>query len=126
MKLLVQFGIGILFTLLAFTSCAQVATKDICENPKFDKKVASTLSHTVDFFSPKDLAQIKGQSFVLDTREQEEYDISHIPDAHYASYSNFDIDPFLLLPRDTTIVVYCSIGYRSEKDWRAASRSRIY
>ena len=115
MKRLVDFGISILLTLVTFSACAQIPGQQICENPKFDKKVANTLSHTVDFISPKELAKIKGQSFVLDTREQEEYDISHIPNAHQTSYTDFDIQPYLSLPRDTTIVVYCSIGYRSEK-----------
>ena len=115
MKSFISIGWLLSITLLWSTACAQGEAQQICVNPKFDKKVANTLSHTVDFISPAKLAQIKQSAFVLDTREQEEYDISHIPNAHYASYSDFDITPFLSLPRDTTLVVYCSIGYRSEK-----------
>lgn len=115
MKKIIFYSLIIPFLLASVGACAQLPVKEICENPKFDKKVASTLSHTVAFISPKELAKIRDQSFVLDTREEEEYNISHIPGAHYASYSDFDIDPFLSLPRDTTLVVYCSIGYRSEK-----------
>lgn len=99
----------------SLASCAQSTTVQICVNPKFDKKVAQTIRYTVDIISPKQLAEIKKKTYVLDTREKIEYDISHIPGAHFASYSNFELDPLLELPRDTTIVVYCSIGYRSEK-----------
>lgn len=106
--------IGLFLSLSVFT-CAQNSAQQICEDPKFDQKVAKTLSHTVDFISPATLSTTKGNAFIIDTREQEEYDISHIPGAHYASYSDFDIEPYLDLPRDTTVVVYCSIGYRSEK-----------
>ena len=115
MNRLVQYGIALIFVFMTIGSCAQIPGKEICKNPKFDKKVANTLSHTIDFISPIELAKIKSQSYVLDTREQDEYDISHIPNAHQVSYDDFDIEPYLSLPRDTTIVVYCSIGYRSEK-----------
>lgn len=116
MRTIIHIGIGLLLILVTSTSCGgQAQTQQICENPKFDQKVAKTLSHTVDFIAPNQLSKIKAKSFLLDTREQEEYNISHIPNAHFASYSDFDIEPYLGLPRDTTIVVYCSIGYRSEK-----------
>lgn len=104
-----------LFLSLSVFACAQNTAQQICQNPKFDEKVAKTLSHTVDFISPVELANTKSNAFIIDTREKKEYDVSHIPDAHYASYSDFDITPYLDLPRDTTVVVYCSIGYRSEK-----------
>lgn len=116
MKQIIQLALLLFISGLSFSACAQTAAgEQICVNPEFDKKVAKTLSHTVDFISPRDLDSIKDRTFILDTREKEEYTVSHIPKAHYASYSKFDIDQFLDLPRDTTIVVYCSIGYRSEK-----------
>lgn len=110
-----KYLISSFLLLVCISACAQQQGQQICVDPEFDKKIANTISHTVDIISPKQLATIQNQAFILDTREQEEYDVSHIPNAHYASYSKFDIAPFLQLPRDTTIVVYCSIGYRSEK-----------
>jgi len=113
-KLLQTLLVGV-FLAFASLAGAQSTAEQICLNPKFNKKVATTLSHTVDFISPAELSQSKDQSYIIDTRELEEFKISHIPSAHYASYNDFDIEPFLDLPRDTTVVVYCSIGYRSEK-----------
>jgi len=113
-KILQTLLVGFLLA-MATIAGAQTAAEQICQNPKFDKKVATTLSHTVDFISPVELSQTKDNAFIIDTRELEEYKISHIESAHYASYSDFDIEPYLDLPRDTTVVVYCSIGYRSEK-----------
>lgn len=101
--------------LLSGLTNAQVATQQICIDSAFEKKIENTISHTVNVISPAQLAKIKEDVFLLDTREKEEYDVSHIPNAHYSSYKNFDIEPYLAMPRDTTIVVYCSIGYRSEK-----------
>lgn len=114
----ISYLLSILLGLLVLSTnaCGQASSiEQICENPAFNKKVAKTLSHSVEFISPQSLNAIKERTYILDTREQEEYDVSHIPNAHYASYSDFDITPLLNLPRDTTIVVYCSIGYRSEK-----------
>jgi len=52
---------------------------------------------------------------VLDARESKEYEISHIPGALYAGYDNFDTNAWSNKSKNTNIVVYCSIGYRSEK-----------
>jgi rhodanese-related sulfurtransferase len=51
----------------------------------------------------------------LDAREIEEYNISHIPQARYIGYNSFDIKSIKDIPKNKQIIVYCSIGYRSEK-----------
>ena len=55
----------------------------------------------------------KLNTVLLDTREKEEFDTSHIPNAIYAGYYDFSIEQFNALNKDTTVVVYCSVGYRS-------------
>jgi rhodanese-related sulfurtransferase len=57
----------------------------------------------------------KLNTVLLDTREKEEFDTSHIPNAIYAGYYDFSIEQFNALNKDTTIIVYCSVGYRSSK-----------
>jgi len=52
---------------------------------------------------------------VLDAREKEEYDVSHIEEAIYLGYKDPDFSTLNDFDKDTPIVVYCSIGYRSEK-----------
>ena len=54
-------------------------------------------------------------SILLDTREPEEFKVSHIPDAVHTGYYDFSIEDFYHLNKDTTIIVYCSVGYRSSK-----------
>ncbi len=53
----------------------------------------------------------------LDTREKEEFVVSHIKDAHFIGYSDFEISEFTehFPDKDATYVVYCSVGVRSEK-----------
>jgi rhodanese-related sulfurtransferase len=85
-----------------------------CENPKFDKKVASYLSFTVPTISPNDVKN-KKDAVILDAREIEEYNTSHLPNALFIGYNDFQKAVLNNIPKDKPIVVYCSIGYRSEK-----------
>ena len=52
---------------------------------------------------------------LLDTRENEEYEVSHIKDALLVGYDEFDISLIDTVFFDKKIVVYCSVGYRSSK-----------
>ncbi len=52
---------------------------------------------------------------LLDTREREEYEVSHITNARWVGYDDFRLERIHNLPKDTTIVLYCSVGYRSER-----------
>jgi rhodanese-related sulfurtransferase len=66
---------------------------------------------------------------LLDTRARAEYDVSHIPGARWVGYDDFTPERVADLSRDTTVVVYCSVGYRSERigeKLRDAGFSRVY
>ena len=52
---------------------------------------------------------------VLDARSQEEYAVSHLKSAQLIEVNNSDIAVLPEVPLNTSIVVYCSIGYRSAK-----------
>lgn len=52
---------------------------------------------------------------ILDTREKKEYDISHIDGAKQAGFLFFKEKLVEDLPKDQPILVYCSVGYRSER-----------
>ncbi len=50
---------------------------------------------------------------LLDTREKEEFDISHIRGARWAGYDGFSLDSLRDVDKSQPIIVYCSVGYRS-------------
>lgn len=52
---------------------------------------------------------------ILDSRELAEFEVSHLPDAQWVGYSDFSTLRLSGVPKDTNLVVYCSIGVRSEK-----------
>jgi rhodanese-related sulfurtransferase len=53
---------------------------------------------------------------LLDTREKEEYEVSHLQNALWVGDKTFELDSVTskITDKDTEIVVYCSIGVRSE------------
>jgi len=102
------------FTFLISTSVtAQLARTT---NASFEKKIDKLLSESVPFQYVGDLTEEKMKEFVvLDAREKEEYDISRIPGAQYIGYDHPDYSAVANVDKDTPLLVYCSIGYRSEK-----------
>lgn len=61
------------------------------------------------------LVRIKDDVILLDSREKKEYDISHIPGAIWVGYDDFTLDRIKDIDKNAKIVVYCSVGYRSER-----------
>jgi rhodanese-related sulfurtransferase len=45
----------------------------------------------------------------------EEYNVSHIENAHFVEYKKFQRQSVDSISRHTPIVVYCTVGYRSER-----------
>jgi rhodanese-related sulfurtransferase len=109
------------FLVLAFTlpnlGCAQEPhqEKANCMDLKFDNRVNELLSFTVPVMDVEELKNDKDNVIILDAREKEEYDISHIEGAKYIGYNQFSKKDMKAIPKDAKIVVYCSVGYRSEK-----------
>ena len=72
------------------------------------------LSFSVKTIAPNDVKRAPNM-VILDARERAEYDVSHLPNAVFIGYNNFEKKIVDSLAKDKPIVVYCSIGYRSEK-----------
>lgn len=78
-------------------------------------------SNTVEYITVEALkaALLQDSSLVLlDAREAQEYKVSHLKDAIHVGYKNFNLQEFLnttSVKKSDRIVVYCSIGVRSEE-----------
>lgn len=81
----------------------------------FDKKLEKLLRFSVPLISVQELYQKPDAYILLDAREFEEYEVSHIKGSHWIGYDDPDFDVLNTLPNDKEVVVYCSVGYRSEK-----------
>lgn len=71
--------------------------------------------HTVPTVSCSELKKEQHEVVLLDTRAKREYEVSHLPEARWVGYDEFDLKKVENLPKDTPIVVYCTVGVRSER-----------
>ena len=60
----------------------------------------------------EELNQLKNY-FIFDTRSEKEYQVSKIPDAEFIDYKKPDFKVFESIDKESTIILYCSVGYRS-------------
>ncbi|MEN8799008.1 MAG: rhodanese-like domain-containing protein [Flavobacteriaceae bacterium] len=85
-----------------------------CREASIESALKRYNSGSVPYIKPSEINP-EGQYFVMDAREKEEYKISHIPGAFWIGDSTFKIDSLKQsLPSDTNIMIYCSVGIRSE------------
>ena len=91
-----------------FYTAAQV------QSSAYDLTLKTLLSHSVPEVS---VSQVKEMPNVLllDAREWNEFKVSHIKHARHVGYDHFDIGKLQSINKKQKIVVYCSVGYRSEK-----------
>lgn len=73
------------------------------------------LAQSVEMISCRELNERKNQFVILDTRAENEKEISHIEGAVWVGYAQFDLSSVSHIAKEKPIVVYCSVGYRSEK-----------
>ena len=84
---------------------------------KLDKLLKKWNKRNVPYMSVETLALPKTKAILLDAREIKEYKVSHIKNAIFVGYDHFKMKEALTkLPKDKNakIVVYCSLGIRSE------------
>ena len=73
-------------------------------------------SKNIPYISVQELAMPKTKAHILDTRETKEYNVSHIKNSIHVGYDLFNLDSIQkqFPDKDEKLVVYCSIGIRSE------------
>ena len=76
--------------------------------------LSTLLSHSVPEMSVEGVDDLAPTVF-LDAREENEFTVSRIEGARWVGYDDFDLSRVEDIPKDTEILVYCSVGYRSEK-----------
>ena len=73
-------------------------------------------SESVPYITVQELAMPKTEAILLDARELNEFEVSHLKNGIYVGYDNFEISTVTkkIADKSTKIVVYCSLGIRSE------------
>ena len=95
-----------------------VEKKQMIKYLKFDAFLQAKLDFSVPIISVEEfkaLRESKAPIVLLDTRSEVAYNVSHIPSSKRVGYDDFSIERVWTIPRDAKIVVYCTLGYKSEQ-----------
>jgi rhodanese-related sulfurtransferase len=98
--------------ILLFASFSAFAQSD------YDKKLKSLYRNTVPIIQPSAVKALmeKGEKItIIDTRAPEEFKVSHLEGAQFLNYESYSTDDLKKIPSNTKVIVYCSVGYRSER-----------
>ncbi len=84
------------------------------QSSAYNLTLKTLLSHSVPEVTVPQVKEMKGV-LLMDAREWNEYQVSHIKNATFVGYDQFKVDKLKPINKEQKIVVYCSVGYRSEK-----------
>ena len=98
----------IILSLIPLSTFCQIKNND------FRQMLDNMYNHTVPLIRVDSLKNLKN-IFLLDTREREEFEVSHLKNARNVGYIWFDMRKIYDIPKNAVVIVYCSVGYRSEK-----------
>jgi len=97
----------LLISFIAFSTNGQESLSDLLKAHN---------QRSIPYISVQELAMPRTEAIILDAREVKEYNVSHLKNAIYVGYDEFNIETILktLEDKNQKIVVYCSLGIRSE------------
>ena len=100
----------VLFLFISLFAAQSIAQDTLDELLKKHNK------NSVPYITVQELAMPKTDAVILDAREPKEFEMSHIKNAMLVGYDFFDIKTVtdIYSNKDEKIVVYCSLGIRSE------------
>ncbi len=81
---------------------------------KFADMLHHLLKHTVNEVSVEQAVSMQDVAIFWDSRTLREYEVSHIQDAVHVGFEDFQVSKLAKIPKKSKIIVYCSVGYRSE------------
>ena len=82
-----------------------------------DKVLKTYNNNSVPYISSQELSKLDNNIILLDAREANEYEVSHLKNAIFVGFDKFDSNKTTekLKDKNKKIIVYCSLGVRSEK-----------
>lgn len=100
--------ISLFLCLFSFQTFGQV------NSVAYNLLLKTLLSHSVTEVSVMEVKAMK-DIVLLDARELKEFKVSHLPGAQWVGFDTFEKEFLKSISKNKKIVVYCSMGYRSEK-----------
>ncbi len=94
---------------------ADLLSRKKVKHKAYEEMLDGLLDHTVDEICVREIEDSDSSIIFLDARERKEFEVSHIRGAVWVGYDDFHISRLDSIDKSSRIVVYCSVGYRSEK-----------
>ena len=89
-----------------------------CSDSRVDSSAYSVILNTLLSHSAEEVSILqtdeKENVIYIDARSNLEFDVSHIKDAKFIGYDTLNFKTLESLQKDEEIIIYCSVGYRSE------------
>tara|TARA_R110002050_G_scaffold257264_1_gene396427 strand:- start:142 stop:645 length:504 start_codon:yes stop_codon:yes gene_type:complete len=86
------------------------------ESTSYSLMLKALIKESIPIVAVADLDQKQIQSTTfIDSREKVEFDVSHIKGATWVGYDDFDMARMDAISKNEPIIIYCSVGYRSEE-----------
>ncbi|MCP9755646.1 rhodanese-like domain-containing protein [Lacihabitans sp. CCS-44] len=101
----------IIFILLSIFQSLAVSA----QSKSFDVLLRGLIKKTVPIIKVQELKAKNTEVVLLDARELNEFEVSHLKNARHVGFNSFSLESIKDIPKTAPIVVYCSIGVRSEK-----------
>jgi rhodanese-related sulfurtransferase len=90
------------------------SSKILGQSVAYEQMLNLLLKKTVSTIKVNEASQRKSAYF-FDTRSKIEFEVSHLPKAQWIGYEEFTIKKLSNIPKNAEIIVYCSVGARSEQ-----------
>jgi len=104
----------IIVSFLTFITFGQNDGKPI--DPEFKAELQKIYNHQVPTIQIEDYLRLNHDSLaILDAREKEEFNVSHLRNAINVGYIWFDMRDIYSIPKEKTIIIYCSVGNRAQR-----------
>jgi rhodanese-related sulfurtransferase len=112
-------GLMVAWGLCALPACGQDKSVPETVSPAYRQMLRTLYRETVPVIQAAALADVlrakPQQVLLLDTRTPAEYRVSHLQGARFVDFDSYEQADFAGISRQQTVVVYCSVGYRSER-----------
>jgi rhodanese-related sulfurtransferase len=81
---------------------------------EFQAMLQQLYQHSVPVMEAEAVDSLAGYQ-LLDARAEEEFAVSHLPGARRVGYQDFSLEKVTSLDKNQPVLVYCTVGYRSER-----------
>lgn len=94
---------------------AAITFTDVGKSYTYSLLTSVVTNQAVPAIAPEELDALPPPYVLLDVRTPEEYKVSHLKGARLVNHHSFRLSELKDIPKDKTVIVYCTVGFRSSK-----------